>query len=374
MNAWLFQDHRQKQKRGDNAPWSVGWFDPEGKRRSKRIGSKSAAEKYRRKVEGQLAAGNYKHDARKTWAEFLKEYKARIVEPMPEKSRKAVELALKNFEAAVKPAKLSGIKTQTVDAFIAARRKAKGRKEQPLSPATINRDLRHLKAAFRIANEWGYLPVLPKVRMVREQEKLPRFVTDEHFAAIYQACDAASFPAGLPYCAADWWRGLLTFAYMTGWRISECLALRRTDVDLAAATAITRAADNKGGRDAKVPLSPVVLDHLRCLTSFHPVVFPWHYHERTLWSEFGRIQKAAGIMLPCEVEHEHTDACHHYGFHDLRRAFATQNAPALSADALQKLMRHKSYLTTQRYINMASQLDAAVGVLHVPDVLKGKKA
>jgi hypothetical protein len=35
-------------------------------------------------------------------------------------------------------------------------------------------------------------------------------------------------------------------------------------------------------------------------------------------------------------------------------------------------MRHESYLTTQWYINMASQLDEAVGKLHVPDVLKGK--
>ena len=374
MNAWLFQDHRQKQKLGDEAPWSVGWIDPDSKRRSKRIGAKSAAEKYRRKIEGQLAAGVYRHDARKTWAEFRKEYTARIVDPMPASSQKCVKTALQNFEVAVKPVKLSAIKTQTVDAFIAERRKATGRKGQPLSPATINRDLRHLKAAFRVAHEWGYLPAVPKVRMVREQEKLPRFVTDEHFEAIYKACKTAKYPAGLPYSAADWWRGLLTFAYMTGWRISECLSLRRADADLDAATAITRAADNKGGRDAIVPLSPVVVQHLRRLTSFHPVMFPWHYHERTLWAEFSRIQKAAGIKLPCEVEHEHTDACHHYGFHDLRRAFATQNAPALSADALQKLMRHKSYLTTQRYINMAGQLDAAVDVLHVPEVLKSKKA
>jgi hypothetical protein len=34
-------------------------------------------------------------------------------------------------------------------------------------------------------------------------------------------------------------------------------------------------------------------------------------------------------------------------------------------------MRHKSYLTTQRYINMARQMKTAVASLHVPDVLKG---
>ena len=57
MRAWLFQDSRQKQKLGDKAPWSVGWIDPEGHRRSQRVGSRSMAEKFARKKEGELAAG-----------------------------------------------------------------------------------------------------------------------------------------------------------------------------------------------------------------------------------------------------------------------------------------------------------------------------
>jgi len=87
-----------------------------------------------------------------------------------------------------------------------------------------------------------------------------------------------------------------------------------------------------------------------------------------------RIQAAAGIHLPCAEEHEHTDACHRYWFHDLRRAFATLNADRLTGDALQKLMRHRSYSTTQRYINLSTQLQEAVKVLHVPDVLKKAEA
>jgi integrase len=99
-------------------------------------------------------------------------------------------------------------------------------------------------------------------------------------------------------------------------------------------------------------------------------MFPWNHNRRTLDDEFHRIQQAAGIKLPCRKRHEHTEKCFLYGFHDLRRAFATMNAGRLSADELQKLMRHKSYQTTQGYINMASRLDEAVGKLYVPDVLK----
>jgi len=80
------------------------------------------------------------------------------------------------------------------------------------------------------------------------------------------------------------------------------------------------------------------------------------------------------INLPCPQRHEHTPACHLYGFHDLRRAFARLKAPKLTPDALQALMRHKSYLTTQVYVNVARQLDDAVDVLHVPDFLKRKDA
>src|SRR5207249_10185378 len=109
-------------------------------------------------------------------------------------------------------------------------------------------------------------------------------------------------------------------------------------------------------------------------------VFPWNHNRRTLDTEFHRIQLAAvvknqdgtegGIHLPCQENHEHTEACHLYGFHDLRRAFATMNADKLTPDALQALMRHKSYSTTQRYINIARQLNPAVAGLHVPEVLK----
>jgi integrase len=111
-------------------------------------------------------------------------------------------------------------------------------------------------------------------------------------------------------------------------------------------------------------------------------VFPWNHNRRTLDTEFHRIQLAAlvkkpdgtegRIHLPCDESHEHTEACHVYGFHDLRRAFATMNADKLTPDALQALMRHKSYQTTQVYINMARQMDAAVASLHVAEIRKPK--
>lgn len=100
------------------------------------------------------------------------------------------------------------------------------------------------------------------------------------------------------------------------------------------------------------------------------MAFPWCHDRRTLDVPFRKIQEAAKIRLPCHEQHECTDGCHVYGFHDLRRAFATVNAESMTGDALQRLMRHKSYATTQRYMNMAGQVKKAVENLHVPEVLR----
>lgn len=266
---------------------------------------------------------------------------------------------------------MSAIRTNTVDEFIAKRRKEKGKyKGDTVSPPTVNKDLRHLRAALKKAKRWSYITEVPDFDMVKEPQKLPTFISGEHFAAVYAACDHAQLPERLPYPASDWWRGVLVFGYMTGWRISEILGLRREDLDLKAGTAITRAEDNKGKRDELLKLHEVVVEHLKRLPGIGLLVFPWDQDKSMLYKEFATIQEKAKIKLGCAKKHEHTRFCHVYGFHDLRRAFATMNATRLTPDALQGLMRHKSYSTTQRYINLVRQLDEAVNVLHVPDVLR----
>jgi integrase len=94
--------------------------------------------------------------------------------------------------------------------------------------------------------------------------------------------------------------------YMTGWRISELLAVRRDDLDLEAVTAVTRAEDNKAKRDEVACLHPVVVEHLRKLAAFGTHVFPWDCCNTTLYKQFAEIQVAAGVKLPCAKAHQHT--------------------------------------------------------------------
>ena len=153
------------------------------------------------------------------------------------------------------------------------RKQKDDRPAKPVSPATVNKELRCLRAMLRKAYRWNYLSAIPDFVFLKEPGKLATYVTPEHFAAIYQACDAAELPERQGYTAADWWRGLLMTAYMTGWRIGSLLALRWEDVEPGRGTALSRAADNKGRRDQFIPLHPVVIEHLTRLQSFSPAVF-----------------------------------------------------------------------------------------------------
>jgi integrase len=378
MKAWIFQDDKQVKKHGEEkASWYVGWLDPEENRRCKSCGpgekGKRLAEKEKERIHAQLLTGTYDDKSKKTWAEFRKEYEEKVLPKLAVRSRPEVKTALDHFERIAKPKRVSAITTTTIDNFVSKRRLERGRKKgETISPYTVNKDLRHLRAALRKAARWGYLDKhdLPEFDMEREPGRLPCFVTAEHFAAIYAKCDVATKPKGLAYPAADWWRGFLVMAYMTGWRCCELLGFLRDDLDLDAATAVTRATVNKGKRDELVKLHPVVVEHLKKLPGFTLTVFPWPHGRKALMAQFARIQEAAGIHLPCTGGHDHNRLCHVYGFHDLRRAFATMNAPRLTGEALQKLMRHKAYATTQRYINMACHMDEAVARLHVPEVLR----
>lgn len=365
--AWVYQDDKQVKKVGkEKASWYVGWLDPEGRRRCKSCGrgadGKRLAGQFKRKVEAELTTGTYQAAGKQMWAGFRAEYDKTILEGKAPGYRGEITIALSHFERIVKPVKMLSVTDNAIARFVAARLTERGvQPKSTISPATINKDLRHLRAVLKKAHRWGYLPVLPEFReaFVREPARLPTYMTPEHFAAIYKAADVAKFPRDLPYPAADWWRALLMTAYMTGWRVGALLSLKRSDVDLEAGIAVTCAEDNKGKRDQAIELHPVVLDHLKAIPSFEPQMLPWYHGRRMLFVQFARIQVTAGVKPARKPR---------YGFHDLRRGFATMNADRLTPDVLQALMQHKDYQTTQRYINIGRQLKPATHGLYVPPV------
>lgn len=381
--VWKFQYSREVRAKGaDKASWYVGWYDLAGKRHAESCGpgarGKNQADKRVRRIQSELDTGVHRPESRRNWAQFRAEYEEKVLAGKAAGSIPIMRASLDHFERIIRPGRIESITTQAIDAFVARRRRESGKKpKSQVSPATINKDLRHIKAALRKAHEWGYLTTVPRIHMVREPVKLPRFVTPEHFALIYsRACPLAEKPAKCEpsYTAADWWRALVVTAYMTGMRINEILSITKSDIDFEAGQLVTRWDDNKGKRDEMVPLNSTVIAHLRKIIGQSPLVFHWGHCAGDLWEEFARIQREVGIHLSCSERHEHTPSCHVYGFHDFRRAFATVNAPRMKPEVLQKLMRHKSYQTTLGYVNVTNQLREAVDSMPIPDVLTSARS
>ncbi|TWT75520.1 site-specific tyrosine recombinase XerD [Posidoniimonas polymericola] len=356
MKAWVFQDPKQKTKHGEKkCPWSVGWYDERGRKKSKSVGPKSTAKAYARKLEGESAAGLLKSRERLKWAEFVTRFEEGHLDTLAARSREEYKTSLGQFNRICRPGYVEQVDAAMVDEFRAKRLK------EGVGPATVNKDLRHLKVAMNKARKWRLIGERVEFEMLREPERDPEYVDDDAFAKLYNACDQMTLPAGKHYPAPDWWRALLVFAYLTGWRIGQIMALRRDDVDFGAGTAFVEADKTKGKRDARVDLPKPVVDHLKGIAGFDDLLFAWPHHTRTLYAHFANLKKAAKV--------EYSGA-----FHRFRFGFCNANVDALPADVLQQLMQHQDAKTTKLYVNRAARLrrQGTADLIHVPEILTKK--
>jgi len=364
--AWIFQRTEHIQKMGEEkAPWYVGYYDFDGRRHKESCGAgllgKKKAERRRAQLDEQLMTGTLELKVKKLWKDFRQEYEERVLPRMATQTQVSYKATLDKFEQLAKPLRVLAIDGAMIDKFITARRQEPGiRPGELLSPRSVNKDLLVIHSVLETAVRWKYLRRVPEFEYEKVPESVFVYVTPDAFGQLYGACEHAQWPDDQPYAAADWWRGLLVFGYLTGWRIRQMLSIRREDVNLEHGTALSRAKDNKGKRDQLVHLHPLIVEHLQRLASFDPLMFPWNRFWSGIFVHFRQIQQAAKVPPPTGKPH--------YTFHDFRRAFATENASRLTGEALQALMQHRSYKTTQGYIDRARQLRGAVDLLFVPQI------
>lgn len=143
--------------------------------------------------------------------------------------------------------------------------------------------------------------------------------------------------------------------------------------DLDAGTILTPARSTKQKKDHKAFIPPVVAERLRRIKRFSPLVFQWSYGDLTLYRQFFTIQKAAGIKLTCTGDHEPTEHCHFYRYHDFRRSFATLNE-ALPESMPTNQMGHWTCATTQRYRQLAKKQQNYAGRIYLPPSMPTRAA
>ena len=148
--------------------------------------------------------------------------------------------------------RLQSVTVRTIEDY-AGRRAAKGD-----APATINRDLRHVRTFLNWAKRRQYIREVPSFRraFVREDEPSPVVMPREHFDAIVAAVGRVRLTV---VKTPMWWRTFLHVAYGLGCRRGEILGLRWSQVDLDAGELTVRRETSKGRKDRTLPLVGDVL-------------------------------------------------------------------------------------------------------------------
>jgi integrase len=244
--------------------------------------------------------------------------------------------------------RLSSITTTDIRAFTVNRLAG-------AAPAEINRELAVLKRMFTLAVKGTRLMVRPHVPMLQENNVRTGFFEKDQFDAV---CD--SLPEAL--------RPVITFAYLTGWRIqSEILTLQWRQVDLKAGTVRLDpgATKNRDGRlfpygDHLPELARILNEQRRVTTALESrrgVICPWVFHcngRRILGFRKAWANACAAGGCPAMIPH------------DLRRtAVRNLERAGVSRSVAMQLTGHKTESVYRRYaIVSESDLGAGLDKLH----------
>ena len=175
--------------------------------------------------------------------------------------------------------------------------------------------------------------------MARKVKRIPDYFTPEEAAALVEA--APTYPTRMAF----------RIMLRTGLRVSETLALRRSDLRLGHyPPLISVRADSPGNKARKgreVPVPADLLDSLADLASFHSKDRSRPMLDMSQqW--VGQAMKKAAVQVGMDPKRAHPHAFRHtYGRNCVLRG--------VPIPVLQKWLGHQSLADTQRYVELAGE-------------------
>ena len=148
-----------------------------------------------------------------------------------------------------------------------------------ISPAGVNADLRHIKAALRKAAKWGLIEKAPEIEMLKTPKRLPRHIPPEQLEEILNAEQHSNR------------KRLWIFLLWTGCRRSEALNLSWEHISWGEKPAARIV--GKGDKERIVPLLLPVVKALGKRIDLGPV-FPG-FHPITTSKWWRKLVKKGGI-------------------------------------------------------------------------------
>jgi integrase len=244
--------------------------------------------------------------------EYL-EYSAKVKRPS---TTRADALALHKLMAALGPdLPLAKITRLQIDRFLTG---------LPVKKVSANTYLRHLKAAFSQAKEWGFLRESPcrNIKQLPVDQEIPRYLTPEEVNRILAAEENPGF------------RALWLFYLRSGCRRAEALQIQAQNIDYEHRRLIIPRTKNR--RPKVVILTPDLTEVLRSIPVSVGRLFPWSAD----WvsHKFQHAARKAGVQAR---------------LHDLRHTYGTNLAMAgIDSRVIQEAMGHLDAKATAIYIHL----------------------
>ncbi len=245
--------------------------------------------------------------------------------------------------------RLSNVSTADIEAYVQARQ-ASG-----AANATANRELAALKRMFRLAIRAGKLYHRPYIPMLREDNVCQGFFEREAFESVRK-----HLPEEL--------RPLVTFAFVTGWRVpSEVLTLQWRQVDMIAGTIHLEPGTTKNGLGRTFVFTDIdeLREALELLRERHDtlrkqgMLCPWVFHRagRQI-RDFRRVWQSACQAAGCpgRVVHDlRRTAVHNLERAGIPRHVAMQMTGHLTESVYRRydIVSHEDLVLAGRKLNRA---------------------
>lgn len=311
------------------------------------------AKRWAAQVETAIANGRHFKDqapSRHTFAEMVDRYIAEVMPTKP-KSESAQVPQLLWWRSQVGEKSLADVTPALLSELRDALSK-KGRRDKPLTPASVNRYLAALSHVFTVATEeWQWLSDSPTrlVRRMKEPRGRTRFLSDEERERLLEACRASGniylYPA-------------VVLALSTGMRSGEIMNLTLDDVDLTRKRLILR--ETKNGEQRAVPLAAEALGQVR------EVVGLRRPDDTRLLFPSDRRLRPGTARRPIELRAPWNTALAKAGlkdfkFHDLRHTAASYLAMCgASLMEISAVLGHKTLQMVKRYSHLSDPHTATV--------------
>ncbi|MFH1984829.1 MAG: site-specific integrase [Pseudomonadota bacterium] len=257
----------------------------------------------------------------------LAEFRGRYLKSRTDKSAstlRADDLALRLLGDAIGHSiNVGAIRTQHLDKFKSTCI-ARG-----IRRVSLNSYLRHIRAAFGVAHEWGFMPRVPVAKNTKASQRRPRILSKVEIATVLLKASELD-PEFLR---------VVIFALWTGCRRSEIRRLQWQDVRGSRVRVI-----GKGDKERFVPLLPAAAGALGPGRDVGPV-FP-QCHIDGYSHRFRAIADACGMA---DIR-----------FHSLRHSAASYMIQSgVNPRAVQEILGHADFRTTQIYIHMEDDFVSA---------------